>query len=94
MSNVFKGAPEVTFWGGIRFYDRYNTDPEDYFWLDTSGYGVGVYNIDVGIGKLRAAWIGGLNDRIYPHRSARSSNIRLMSGWRTSMSGFGSWPRS
>jgi maltoporin len=62
MKNVFKSAPEVTFWGGIRFYDRFNTDPDDYFWLDTSGYGVGVYNIDVGIGKLYLAWIGGLND--------------------------------
>jgi maltoporin len=58
--NVFKNAPEVTFWAGERFYDRFNTDPEDYFWLDTSGYGVGVYNIDVGIGKLAFAWIGGL----------------------------------
>jgi maltoporin len=59
--NVFKNAPEVTFWAGIRFYDRWNTDPEDYFWLDTSGYGAGVYNIDAGIGKIWAAWIGGLN---------------------------------
>jgi maltoporin len=59
--NVFKNAPEVTFWAGVRFYDRWNTDPEDYFWLDTSGYGAGVYNIDVGIGKIWAAWIGGLN---------------------------------
>jgi maltoporin len=59
--NVFKGAPEITFWGGIRFYDRFNTDPEDYFWLDTSGYGIGVYNIDVGIGKIWFAWLGGLN---------------------------------
>jgi maltoporin len=63
--NVFKNAPEVTFWAGIRFYDRFNTDPEDYFWLDTSGYGAGVYNIDVGIGKLYAAWIGGLNDTTF-----------------------------
>jgi maltoporin len=60
--NVFKGAPEVTFWAGERFYDRFNTDPEDYFWLDTSGYGAGVYNIDVGVGKLAFAWLGGLND--------------------------------
>jgi maltoporin len=62
MKNVFKGAPEITFWGGQRFYDRFNTDPDDYFWLDTSGYGAGVYNIDVGIGKLAFAWLGGLND--------------------------------
>jgi maltoporin len=62
MKNVFKAAPEVTFWAGIRFYDRFNTDPDDYFWLDDSGYGAGVYNIDVGVGKLALAWIGGLND--------------------------------
>jgi maltoporin len=62
MKNVFKGAPEITFWGGQRFYDRFDTHPDDYFWLDTSGYGIGVYNIDVGIGKLWLAWLGGLND--------------------------------
>jgi hypothetical protein len=62
--NVFKGAPEITFWGGERFYDRFNTDPEDYFWLDTSGYGVGAYNIDVGVGKLALAWLGGLNAQL------------------------------
>jgi maltoporin len=61
-SNVFKNAPEVTFWAGERFYDRWNTDAEDYFWLDTSGYGVGVHDIDVGIGKLWLAWIAGLDD--------------------------------
>src|SRR3981081_1700333 len=26
MANVFKGAPEITFWGGERFYDRFNVD--------------------------------------------------------------------
>jgi maltoporin len=58
--NVFKNASEITFWSGVRFYDRYNTDPEDYIWLDTSGYGAGVENIDVGIGHLNVAWLGGL----------------------------------
>ncbi len=62
MKNVFKTAPEITFWGGQRFYDRFNIDPNDFFYLDTSGYGAGVYNIDVGIGKLAFAYLGGLND--------------------------------
>jgi maltoporin len=64
MANVFKAAPEITFWGGQRFYDRYNFDPQDYFWLDTSGYGAGVRNIDIGIGKLWLAYLGGLDDDI------------------------------
>jgi maltoporin len=64
MANVFKGAPEITFWGGQRFYDRFNIDSNDYFWLDMSGYGAGVKNIDVGIGKLWLAYLGGLDDDI------------------------------
>jgi maltoporin len=57
MANVFKGAPEITFWGGERFYDRFNVDANDYFYLDDSGYGAGVKNIDVGIGKFSIAYI-------------------------------------
>src|SRR3984893_11760801 len=64
MANVFKGAPEITFWGGQRFYDRFNIDENDYFYLDMSGYGAGVKNIDVGIGKLWLAYLGGLDDDI------------------------------
>jgi maltoporin len=64
MANVFKAAPEITFWAGQRFYDRFNFDPEDYYYLDMSGYGAGVKNIDVGIGKLWIAYLGGLDDDI------------------------------
>jgi maltoporin len=64
MKNVLKSAPEVTFWGGQRFYDRYNIDSEDYFWLNTSGFGVGAYNIHLGPGNLYLAWIGSNNDNL------------------------------
>jgi maltoporin len=58
--NVIKSAPEVTFWAGQRFYDRYNIDSQDYFWLDDSGVGGGVYNINLGFGSLAIAYIGGI----------------------------------
>jgi maltoporin len=64
MKNVIKSAPEVTFWGGQRFYDRWNIDSEDYFWLNTSGFGVGVYNIPLGPGTLWIAWLGNNNDNL------------------------------
>ncbi|MBV8141410.1 MAG: carbohydrate porin [Verrucomicrobia bacterium] len=64
MKNIFKSAPEITFWGGDRFYDRYNIDSEDYFWLNTSGFGVGVYNIPAGPGTLWLAWIGNNQDNL------------------------------
>jgi maltoporin len=65
MSNVFKNTPEITFWAGQRFYDRQQIEPMDYYWLDMSGYGAGVKNIDLGIGKLWVAYLGGLNDTLF-----------------------------
>jgi maltoporin len=61
MNNVFKAAPEITFWAGERFY-RFGIDPMDYFWLDMSGYGAGVKNVNVGIGELFVAYLAGLDD--------------------------------
>ena len=60
MKNVIKSAPEVTFWAGQRFYDRYNIDSQDYFFLDSSGFGAGVYDIPLGPGKLALAYLGGI----------------------------------
>ena len=74
MKNVFKEAPEITFWGGERFYDRYNIDPDDLFWLDSSGWGVGAYNIDLGFGKLYLAWLGGLRDNLGLQTNANVTN--------------------
>ena len=60
MKNVIKSAPEVTFWGGQRFYDRYDIHPSDYFFLNTSGIGAGAYNIQLGPGLLQIAYFGGI----------------------------------
>ena len=59
MKNVIKSAPEVTFWGGQRFYDRYDIHPSDFFFLNTSGTGAGAYNIPLGPGSLQIAYFGG-----------------------------------
>jgi maltoporin len=64
MKNVFKSAPEITFWGGQRFYDRYTVDPNDWHWLDSSGFGVGAYNIRLGPGNLWVAWFGSEQDNL------------------------------
>ena len=66
MKNVIHSAPEITFWAGDRFYDRWNIDSEDYFWLNTSGFGIGAYNIHFGDcpGSLWLAWFGNNNDNI------------------------------
>jgi maltoporin len=64
MSNFIKSAPEITVWGGQRFYDRHNVDMHDYFYDDYSGYGLGFENIDLGFGKLMFAYLGGIRDDV------------------------------
>jgi maltoporin len=60
--NFIKSAPEVTVWGGQRFYDRHDIHIHDYFFDDYSGYGLGVDNIDLGFGKLLVSYLGGIKD--------------------------------
>src|SRR5438132_6830682 len=60
--NLIKSAPEVTFWGGQRFYDRHDIHIHDYFFDDYSGYGLGVYNIDIGFGRILFSYLGGIRD--------------------------------
>jgi maltoporin len=57
--NIFKGAPEIGVWAGDRFYDRWNIDSMDWFWLNMSGIGYGFQDIPLGPGKLWVAWFGG-----------------------------------
>src|SRR5258708_8110681 len=64
MSNVFKSAPEITFWAGQRFYDRQQVEPMDYYWLDMSGYGSEGEKIHLGIGNLWVSYLCGIDDDI------------------------------
>lgn len=60
--NIFKGVPEIGVWAGDRFYDRWNIDSMDWFWLNMSGVGYGFQDIPLGPGKLWVAWFGGNKD--------------------------------
>src|SRR5262245_39787400 len=60
--NFIKSAPEVTIWGGQRFYDRHDIGIHDYFFDDYSGYGMGIDNIDLGFGKLLVSYLAGIRD--------------------------------
>ena len=59
----FSWAPDLKFWVGERFYDRYDIHINDFYVFDMSGYGGGVEDIPVGNwGKLSLAYIGGSTD--------------------------------
>lgn len=67
---VWDAQPESEFWAGQRFYGQMDIHMTDFFYMDMSGYGGGVENIDVGIGKLSVAWLGGSVDSLNSNASA------------------------
>lgn len=62
--NIGTGAfSKAKAWVGKRFYDRQDVHITDFYFLDTSGPGAGLENIDVGHGKLAYAIIRQASDK-------------------------------
>jgi maltoporin len=57
--NVIKSDPDAKFWAGERYYRRYHIDIDDFYVLDMSGYGGGVEDLNVKVGKLAVAFLAG-----------------------------------
>src|SRR5271165_3948072 len=55
--NIFASRPDAKFWAGERYYRRQHIDSIDFYPLDLSGYGAGVEDLHVGIGKLAVAFL-------------------------------------
>ena len=60
---VIPGQPGATLWAGQRYYDRRDIHINDFFWIDMSGYGAGIENVDAGFAEVSFAWIGGTTDK-------------------------------
>jgi maltoporin len=62
--NIGSGAfAKAKAWVGKRFYERNDVHITDFYFLDTSGPGAGIENIDVGTGKIAYAIIRQAQDR-------------------------------
>jgi maltoporin len=59
MGNVLESQPNAKFWAGERYYRRQHVDINDFYPLDLSGYGGGVEDVDVKVGKLAVAFLSG-----------------------------------
>jgi maltoporin len=59
VGNVFESQPGAKFWAGERYYRRQHIDINDFYPLDMSGYGGGVEDLNVGIGKMAVAFVSG-----------------------------------
>lgn len=62
---VWAEQPNATFWAGQIYYDRYDVHMTDFYYLDMSGFGGGIQDIQVGdLGTLSLAWLGGSIDEL------------------------------
>ncbi len=74
--NIFESQPGAKFWAGERFYRRQHIDIDDFYPLDMSGYGAGVEDLNVGIGKLALSYLSGARpDIITQNGNLTKSNI-------------------
>src|ERR1700722_12081205 len=57
--HLFDVQPEAKFWAGERYYRRQHIEIDDFYPLDMSGYGAGIEDLNVGIGKMSVAFLSG-----------------------------------
>ena len=74
--NVLDSQPGAKFWAGERYYRRQHIEINDFYPLDMSGYGAGVEDLDVRVGKLAVAFLGGARpDLLTDNGPLAKSNI-------------------
>src|SRR3974390_1862227 len=74
MGDVIQSHPEMKFWAGERYYRRLNIDINDYYMLDTSGYGGGFEDLNVKFAKASVAYLAGAREDIFSDSGNHSKN--------------------
>jgi len=74
--NVFESQPHAKFWAGERYYRRQHVDSDDFYPLDMSGYGGGVEDVNIGVGKMAVAFLNAARpDVVTENGNLAKSNI-------------------
>ena len=72
--NIVKSQPGLRFWAGERYYRRQHIDIDDFYPLDMSGYGAGFEDLNVKIGQLAIAYLGGARQDIVTENGRYAKN--------------------
>ena len=75
IGNVVGSFPDAKLWAGERYYRRYQVHIDDFFFLNMSGYGGGVEDVDAKIGKVAVSGCSG--------PACRSGRRRARFPWRS-----------
>ncbi|WP_433972486.1 carbohydrate porin [Tunturiibacter lichenicola] len=91
--NLFASQPDAKFWAGERYYRRQHVEIDDFFPLDTSGYGAGVEDLNVHIGRMAVAYLSAARPDFITQNGTYSKNnldvrfydlkapVGLLGGW-------------
>jgi len=72
---IVGSQPQMAFWAGQRFYDRYDVHMNDYFYRDMSGFGGGFEDLAIGnFANLSLAYLGGSIDELSSSGSVQPLN--------------------
>jgi maltoporin len=74
--HILEIQPDAKFWAGERYYRRQHIEIDDFYPLDMSGYGAGIEDLNIGIGKMSVAYLSGARpDIITSNGNLAKSNI-------------------
>ena len=74
--NFFESQPDAKFWAGERYYRRQHIEINDFYPLDMSGYGAGVEDWNLRIGKVSVAYLAGARpDIVTQNGNYAKSNV-------------------
>ena len=68
---------DASLWAGKRFYRREDIHITDMYYYDISGMGAGIENLQVGPGKLSAAWIRQDDNTDYEWKNQTFTNVDI-----------------
>ncbi|HET8947228.1 MAG TPA: carbohydrate porin [Candidatus Polarisedimenticolia bacterium] len=74
--DLFESQRDAKLWAGQRYYRRQHIEIDDFYPLDMSGYGAGLEDLGVRIGKMSFAYLGGARpDITTAHGDYTKSNL-------------------
>src|SRR5271154_3698906 len=74
--HVLDFQPDAKFWAGERYYRRQHIEIDDFYTLDMSGYGAGIEDWNLRIGKMAVAFLAGARpDIVTQNGNYAKSNI-------------------
>jgi maltoporin len=75
VGNIFESQPQAKFWAGERYYRRINIDINDFYPLDTSGYGGGFEDLNLKFAQAAVAYLTGAREDITTENGRYLKNV-------------------